>query len=467
MPRGGRLMIGTSRVFVEEEFASVSKIMPHGEYVVIEVSDTGSGMTPEVQAHIFEPFFTTKEPGKGTGLGLSTVYGIVKQTGGYITVDSAPGEGTVFRLFFPPAQRTEEQDAQVSASQRPESDAPETLAQVRPPDAAERGVPMPDGAHVDPGAEAPQDEKPPSQAGALPRGKRLSGVETVLVVEDETSVRNYIRRALESHGYSAISCPTGREALQAAAGYKKPIHLLLTDVILPGMSGTEMARRFLLERPGMPVLYISGYPERFGRYLGNGFSYVQKPFRIEELLARIRGLLDASGGSGERNADSGHTAQGDVAREEQVPGDVVQARSGGDSPKSTPSAVKAALVIEDSAPVRAIVALSLREAGYRVVEAATREEALAAFEAERFSLAVGDLNLDGQASGLALLNEMVRMRPELKCVLMTGSFTAGQRLPMPYPLLAKPFVPEELIALAQRLVPLPRETTHELVAPPG
>jgi len=217
----------------------------------------------------------------------------------------------------------------------------------------------------------------------------------------------------------------------------------------------------------MPVLYISGYPERFGRYLGNGFSYVQKPFRIEELLARIRGLLDASGGSGERNADSGHTAQGDVAREEQVPGDVVQARSGGDSPKSTPSAVKAALVIEDSAPVRAIVALSLREAGYRVVEAATREEALAAFEAERFSLAVGDLNLDGQASGLALLNEMVRMRPELKCVLMTGSFTAGQRLPMPYPLLAKPFVPEELIALAQRLVPLPRETTHELVAPPG
>jgi PAS domain S-box-containing protein len=470
MPHGGRLMIGTSRVFVEEEFASVSGIMPHGEYVSIEVSDTGSGMTPEVQAHIFEPFFTTKGPGKGTGLGLSTVYGIVKQTAGYITVDSAPGEGTVFRLFLPPTAPKEEQDAQDSEPQRTESYAPETLAQGGPPAAAERGFPLPGGAHGDPWwAESPLDAKPPISTQALPQGKRLSGLETVLVVEDETSVRNYIRRALESHGYSAISCPTGREALETASGYKKPIHLLLTDVILPGMSGTETARRFLLGRPGTPVLYISGYPERFGQHLGNGVPYVQKPFRIEELLTRIRGLLDASGGSGKRDAYLEHPAQGDVAREDQVqvPGDVAQAKSSGDSSKDIPLEAEAALVIDDSGPVRTIVALSLREAGYRVVEAATREEAMSAFEAGRFSLAIGDLNLDGQASGLALLNEMVRMRPELKCVLMTGSFTAGQRLPMPYPLLAKPFVPEELIALAQRLVPLPRETTHELVAPPG
>jgi PAS domain S-box-containing protein len=412
MPHGGRLMIGTSRMAAKDEFASVSQMTPRGDYVVIEISDTGSGMTPEVQAHIFEPFFTTKETGKGTGLGLSTVYGIVKQSGGYITVDSAPGAGTLFRLIFPSPGG----EAASPMDGLPAAD--EDLIRL-----AERAI-----LH---GSPVPIDTL-----------RALHG-ETVVVLEDETGVRHYVQRVLESHGYRTFGCAHGREAIKIAEDEEQPVHLLLADVVLHGMNGPEVVRQFLLKRPGTPVLYMSGYPERFGLRLQEGVDYLQKPFRIEELLGRMRALLDAARGCGGKNAESGTDTE------------------------ANPAASRAALVIDDSAPVRSIVALALRGTGYRVVEAATDAEALKAFQSEDFSLAVSDLNLGGKASGLALLNEMARLRPGLKCVLMTGSFKEGQRLPMPYPLLAKPFAPAELIALADRLVSGSPETAHGLATPPG
>jgi CheY-like chemotaxis protein len=192
-----------------------------------------------VQARLFEPFFTTKEPGKGTGLGLATVYGIVKQSGGSISVHSTPGIGTSFRILFP--------------------------------------------------AVAPE----PVKHSPAPVQVPLNGRETVLLVEDESGVRHYVRDVLEAHGYRALDAATGSDALGIAQHYEGRIHLLLTDVVLPGMNGTELVKRFLQLRPGTPVLRMSGYSERFGVQMSDGVPFLQKPFTPPALLGRIREILDA------------------------------------------------------------------------------------------------------------------------------------------------------------------------------
>ncbi|HEX7613263.1 MAG TPA: ATP-binding protein [Candidatus Limnocylindrales bacterium] len=240
MPRGGHLNIEVHEVDLDSDFATAHGGSDVGTYVVFQVSDAGEGMAPHILGHAFEPFFTTKAQGKGTGLGLSTVIGIVEQSNGYVDIESEPGRGTTVRVYLP-----------------------KTLA---------------------PKAETPDETDDPS-----PRGTG-----TLLVVEDEEPVRSFVCRILEQAGYSVIQAATGERALEIEAGYAGQIDLLFTDVVMPGMSGRELADILLARRPGTPVLYASGYNEEMiadRGVLGPGVSYLAKPFTGTEILQRLRDLL--------------------------------------------------------------------------------------------------------------------------------------------------------------------------------
>jgi two-component system, cell cycle sensor histidine kinase and response regulator CckA len=236
MPDGGRLAIRTENVDVTD-----GGDVPAGPYVRIEVTDTGTGMDAPTLARVFEPFFTTKERGKGTGLGLASVYGIVRQSGGHIAVTSTPGVGTSFRIHLP---------------------------------------------RVD----APVDAAPAPRVVSVPP----AGSETVLVAEDEQMVRVLIRKVLEQAGYTVLLASGGAEALQLAARHAGPIQILVTDVVMPGMNGRELARRLLELRPDTKVLYLSGYAddavERHG-VLDPGTAFMQKPFSPGALANRVREVL--------------------------------------------------------------------------------------------------------------------------------------------------------------------------------
>jgi CheY-like chemotaxis protein len=245
MPGGGKLSIVTAPMLVNEQFARTHLSLTPGMYEVLSVSDTGTGMRPEVKAHIFEPFFTTKEQGKGTGLGLSTVYGIVQQSGGSIFVYSEPGHGSVFRVFFP-----------VSAA-------------------------MPEVAETSP-------------AEAVKVASR--GNETVLLVEDEEGVRSYIREVLEQQGYRVLEAASGADALVAPKFAPGPISLLLTDVIMPGIGGHELAGWFAGLHPGVPILLMSGYSDQLMLTDGVPVSFLQKPFTPETLLRKVRAVIDRAPG---------------------------------------------------------------------------------------------------------------------------------------------------------------------------
>jgi two-component system cell cycle sensor histidine kinase/response regulator CckA len=237
MPKGGRLTIETANVTVAAEPGSAP-----GPRVLLQVSDTGTGMDAETQARIFEPFFTTKARGKGTGLGLATVYGIVRQSGGHIGVDSTPGRGTVFRIHLPCESDPIEGDA------------------------------------------APRPTAPPQ-----------GGSETVLLVEDESLLRVLARKVLERGGYHVLAAGGGAEALDLAAQHAEPIHLLLTDVVMPDMSGRDVMQRLAPGRPEMKVLYMSGYAdEAVARHgvLDPGTSFIQKPFKPDALAQKVREVLD-------------------------------------------------------------------------------------------------------------------------------------------------------------------------------
>jgi len=238
MPNGGKLLIETSSMFADEEFSQAHFSVSPGPYVALTVSDTGSGMQPEVKAHIFEPFFTTKAPGKGTGLGLSTVWGIVKQSGGAIWVESEPGKGTSFKLLFPAMD-----------------------------------------------AKAGRDE-------AAPVGESPSGKETILLAEDEPGVRKFTCQILEKHGYTVLTASNGREALHAAREFRGEIHLLLTDVVMPQMGGAELAAAFAASHPSTRILCMSGYSERLWPEAKTARNYIQKPFTPAALLHQVRYVLD-------------------------------------------------------------------------------------------------------------------------------------------------------------------------------
>ncbi|MFI5096796.1 MAG: PAS domain S-box protein [Candidatus Acidiferrales bacterium] len=242
MPNGGRLVVETANADLDAGYAENHVSMKPGRYVMLAVSDTGVGMDRRTIAHIFEPFYTTKESGRGTGLGLSTVYGIVKQSGGYIWVYSEPGKGSTFKVYLPRV----------------------------------------DGPVEEPGVAQPQ---------AL--SKR--GAETILLVEDEEDVRNLIQTVLTEHGYDVIPARDPQHAEQLAATYAREIHLLLTDVVMPGTSGRELASRITPHRPDIRVLFMSGYTENVitrGGMLEKGLAFLQKPFTPVVLVEKVREVLN-------------------------------------------------------------------------------------------------------------------------------------------------------------------------------
>ena len=240
MPSGGKLIIETQNIELDHYYREAHPIVQPGRYVLLAVSDTGTGMDAETQAHIFEPFFTTKEQGKGTGLGLATVYGVVKQSGGFIWVYSELGKGTTFKIYLP---------------------------------------------RVDEAAAAATRASAPAQV--------LRGTETVLLTEDEQDVREVAREFLESAGYKVLQAPSGEAALNLAAEYHGAIDLLVTDMVMPGMSGQELARRMRGPRKDLRVLYMSGYSEHAAEEAAKseGSAVLAKPFSRSALLRTAREVL--------------------------------------------------------------------------------------------------------------------------------------------------------------------------------
>jgi PAS domain S-box-containing protein len=322
MPRGGKLVFRTAHA----DLAVAADGIPPGPYVVLTVSDTGVGMSREVLANIFEPFFTTKAMGSGTGLGLSTVYGIVEQSGGFIRVTSQPGAGATFAISLPRVAA-----APVKAADRPAA--------------------------------------APAQRGS----------ETILLVEDQADVRRLALGLLRRHGYHVLEAPDGPSALEVARSETGPIHLLLTDVVMPGMSGHELAGRLQALYPRMKVLYISGYSSEVFGPGGPPSAYLPKPFAPNDLVGKVRELL----------------AQPDHRRR--------------------------VLVIDDDAAVRAFLSRLLAEEGYEVLAAADGGAGITEVERGQIGLVITDLVMP-EREGLETMQMLRRRFPEVRIIAVSGAF---------------------------------------------
>jgi signal transduction histidine kinase len=242
MPRGGVVRIATSNAILDEAFVRTHVEAEPGSYVALTVSDTGYGMQPEILARAFEPFFTTKPVGKGTGLGLSTIYGIVKQHRGYVTVDSTPGVGTTFTIYWPETGESTE-TARASMSE--------------------------------PGS--------------------ARGSETVLIVEDEEPLRELVRKMLQHRGYRVLAARDAADAIAVERRHEGPIHLLLSDIVMPGLNGPDLAQRLVPHRADMAVLYMSGFAHFAGSEIGSlsgRASFIQKPFTSDALASAVRESID-------------------------------------------------------------------------------------------------------------------------------------------------------------------------------
>jgi two-component system cell cycle sensor histidine kinase/response regulator CckA len=243
MPDGGKLIIETTNVDLDEDYHSAHLYVKPGRHVMLAVSDTGCGMSEEVKAHLFEPFYTTKEKGRGTGLGLATIYGAVKQSGGSIEVYSEQGKGTVFKIYLPAIE-----------------EIPQKLEIAKPISSS-----------------------------------MLKGEETILLVEDERIVRELAAKMLKRLNYNILPASNGTEALEIAKNYSGIIDLLITDVVMPGMNGRQLAERLLKIRPDIKVLFTSGYTENAIAHHGiieKDLSFIGKPYSTRELAQKIRQLLD-------------------------------------------------------------------------------------------------------------------------------------------------------------------------------
>jgi two-component system cell cycle sensor histidine kinase/response regulator CckA len=241
MPTGGKLHIRTANVELDQTYTLNHQGSKPGSYVQIAVTDTGTGMDTGTLAHIFEPFFTTKEAGKGTGLGLATVYGIVKQSNGYIWVDSAPGKGSSFEVYLP------------------------------------------------------RDAGQPLEERQRDLGERLRGSESILLVEDAEPLRKLAQVILEGAGFRVLPAASGEAALEVAARHLEAFDLLLTDVVMPGMNGRVLAEQLMPRQPKMKVLYMSGYTDSFiavHGVLDGGIQLLHKPFTEEDLVRKVREVLD-------------------------------------------------------------------------------------------------------------------------------------------------------------------------------
>jgi PAS domain S-box-containing protein len=294
MPDGGRLVVRTANVRAGEapELPGAAS-PPAGPHVLLEVADSGTGMDAATQAHLFEPFFTTKEPGKGTGLGLSTVYGIVEQSGGSVTVETGVGRGTTFRIYLPqvetPATAAPPLRSTPTAvpSAPPKLVAPASTAAVplRPPAPVEPAPLRSEPAH----AATPLEPVLVSETPPVP-------TETILLVEDALRVRAVVREILEMSGYHVLEARHGAEAIDISERHRGPIQLMVTDVVMPQMSGRELAQRLQPVRPDMRVIYMSGYTDdaivRHG-VLGEGIAFLSKPFTPDALALKVREVLEA------------------------------------------------------------------------------------------------------------------------------------------------------------------------------
>jgi PAS domain S-box-containing protein len=243
MPHGGRITLETGDAHLDDVYAATHEGVKPGRYAMIAVSDTGDGMTPETRRRIFEPFFTTKGPGRGTGLGLSTVYGIVRQSGGHIWLYSEPGRGTTFKVYLPAAGR------------------------------AAAGAASPLHSEATPG-----------------------GHETILLVEDEDAVRKLAAHALRARGYEVLETRDGDEALRVAADHAGPIALVISDVVMPRLSGPDLVARLAAARAGVRVLFMSGYTDNamlHAEALSGDVAFLGKPFTLDALVRKVREILDA------------------------------------------------------------------------------------------------------------------------------------------------------------------------------
>ncbi len=257
MADGGKLTVRTANVTAQEVERLPYKGMPAADYVKIEVADTGSGIPPDIVDKIFEPFFSTKEVGKGTGLGLSTVYGIVKQTGGFVYVESEPGRGTTFLIFLP----RHHPDADADAAPEPQVAAPDAAARPQPP------------------------------AGDKPRGQDMTGQGTILLVEDEEGLRGLNARGLRSRGYNVIEAANGIEALEALAENEGGVDLVVSDVVMPEMDGPTLLASMRSRNPDIKVIFVSGYAEdAFAKSLPENqqFAFLPKPFSLSQLVAAVK-----------------------------------------------------------------------------------------------------------------------------------------------------------------------------------
>ena len=242
MPEGGKLTIQTNNIFLDKEFTHKKLGATEGSFVRLMVSDTGVGLDEDVKDNIFDPFFTTKDIGKGTGLGLATVYGIIKQSNGNIWVNSEQGDGTVFDIFLP---RSDE--AKLAGEEQQYNT------------------------------------------------KTRKGTETILVVEDEKDILEFITQFLKSQGYNILEASNGKEALKIFNSYNNPIHLLLTDVIMPGLNGPQLTQKLLPNHPDLKVLFMSGYADNIIAQMGVldiDKEFIKKPFLPRELLNKITEVLD-------------------------------------------------------------------------------------------------------------------------------------------------------------------------------
>ena len=363
MPGGGRLTIETANVDIGAEGAAAQAGWRAGRYVRLSVSDTGAGMDAETRRHLFEPFFTTKPAGQGTGLGLSSVYGIVQQSDGWISVYSEPGQGTQFHVYLPRLE--------------------------------------------DPGEAAAAPMENPAPA---------FGTETILVTEDQDNVRKLVSRMLRGFGYHLLEAANGEEALAVAAAHAGPIHLLITDVVMPAMSGRELGAELKRRRPEIRVLYMSGYTgnaiARRG-LLEEGVAFIQKPFTAESLAGKVRDTLGSAPAAG------------------------------------------TILVVDDEAAIRGLFHKILARAGYRVMEAADGAQALAAVKKGGVDLVITDLVMP-EKEGIETIVAIRKNHPQVKIAAVSGAF-GGKYLEIASQLgadaaLAKPVSEETLLGTVRRLL---------------
>jgi two-component system cell cycle sensor histidine kinase/response regulator CckA len=348
MPQGGKLILETQDVELDESYARAHPSVAVGPYVLLAASDTGCGMTPETVSHLFEPFFTTKELGKGTGLGLSTVFGIVKQSGGEISVYSVPGEGTTFKIYLPRVSaETGERDLASSP----------TIIRARPG-------------------------------------------ETVLMVEDDEAVGRLTKSMLSDLGYEVLAAARGEEALEIAAHHPRPIHLLLTDMLMPGMRGPEVASRLLALRPETRVVFMSGYAEELvlnHAAVQGSAVFLQKPFTSSTLGGKLREALDA------------------VLLPEQ--------QGAGVHGRRKPLSI---LHMDDDRDILEITSFFLAEDGHRVVSCLDVDDTVARYaealaRGERFDLVILDLSIPGKKGGVEGMREILELDPTAKIVACSGA----------------------------------------------